>query len=231
MDNQKYIWGISQKEDGQMKVSPGDDISLANRARFFNKLHLDPNHVVSAGLVHGNNVIVVGEEDLSQKIANVDGLITSVPNVILTISIADCLPLYFFDETKQVIGLAHAGWRGVNGEIAVKMLDKMVSEFETKPEDVLVEIGPHIKSCHFEVDEDVAQKFSDYQEQISKKGEKSLINLSGIVREQLRKRGVKEENINISKECTYCFKEKYYSFRRDKPAQVEAMVAYILKRG
>lgn len=231
MDNQKYLWGISQKEDGQMKVSPGDIVSQENRIKFFGKLQLDPNRVVSAGLVHGDNVAVVGEENFGQKIVNVDGLITSAPNVILTISIADCLPLYFFDNVNQVLGLAHAGWRGVSQEIAIKMLDKMMSEFGTRPEDVCVEIGPHIKDCHFEVDEDVAQQFSDYQEQISKKGEKSLINLSGIVREQLRKRGVKEENINISEECTYCLKEKYYSFRRDKPTQVEAMVAYVLKRG
>lgn len=41
-----------------------------------------------------------------------DGLVTNIPNLVLTTYHADCVPLYFYDYDKKVIGLAHAGWKG-----------------------------------------------------------------------------------------------------------------------
>ena len=225
--NFQYIWGISQKKDGQMKIYPNDpDGASLNRKKFFDKLGLDANNVVSAGLIHGDNIVVVGKENIGKKIENTDGLITSIPNIILTITIADCLPIYFFDKNKGVIGLVHAGWRGVVNNIVTKTLKKMESEFGTNPNDVNVIIGPHIKDCHFEVGEDVAKQFAVYNNFIDKDGDNIKINLSGIVSEQLKNGGVNIKNISDSEDCTHCLNEKYYSFRRDKPEKVEAMMAY-----
>ncbi len=188
---------------------------------------LDPNTVVSASLVHGDNIAVVTESNIGQKIENTDGLITATPGVILTITVADCLPIYFFDQTKRVVGLTHAGWRGVVKNLASKMIQKMRSEFGTDPKDVLVTIGPHIKECHFEVREDVAEQFKDYPEFILRKDNKINLNLAGVVKKQLEDEGVLSEHISISNDCTYCLDKKYFSFRRDQPERVEAMIAYI----
>ncbi|MHB8904461.1 MAG: laccase domain-containing protein, partial [Patescibacteria group bacterium] len=52
-------------------------------------------------------------------------------------------------------------------------------------------------------------------------------NLSRAVKDQLIKLGVQGDNISISPECTYCLTDKYFSFRRDNPKEIEAMIAYI----
>ena len=58
----------------------------------------------------------------------------------------------------------------------------------------------------------------------------SFINLSGVIRAQLLELNILDKNIIISRECTYCLTHKYFSYRRDKPEEVEAMLAYISLR-
>ena len=66
-------------------------------------------------------------------------------------------------------------------------------------------------------------KPSDYK---TKNG-KTYINLSGVVKDQLLQLNINNDNISISEECTYCLKDRYFSFRRDNPEQLESIVAYI----
>jgi hypothetical protein len=185
----EYLWGISQKSDGQMSVY-SDEESLINRKKFFVGLGLESGNAVLAGLSHSNNVTIVGEGERGQRIENTDGLITRVPGVILTITSADCLPIFFFDKEKGVIGLAHAGWRGVESNIVSKVIEKMKSELGSKPEDIIVKIGPHIKSCHFEIKEDLVEKFLQYKNFMITEGEVTKLDLSAIVREQLKVEGI-----------------------------------------
>ena len=227
----KFVWGMSQKSDGQMIIYLEDrDNAKTNREKFFAGLGLDFRRMITAGLAHGHNITVVGEKECGQKILNTDGLISSDPNIILTVTGADCQPLYFFDEKNKVIGMAHAGWRGVEQNIAGKMVEKLKTEFGSKPEDIKVKIGPHIRKCHFEIGEDVAVQFADYQNFITREGVSIKLDLSAVVADQLKKVGVTAINIDISEECTYCLKDKYYSFRRDHPERVEAMVAYVVMK-
>jgi hypothetical protein len=221
----EYLWGISQKSDGQMSVYSGEE-SLVNRKKFFVGLGLESSNAVLAGLSHSNNVTIVGEGERGQRIENTDGLITNVPGVILTITSADCLPIFFFDKEKGVIGLAHAGWRGVESNIVSKVIEKMKSELGSKHENITVKIGPHIKSCHFEIKEDLVEKFSKYKNFMTISNGVVRLDLSSVVREQLKVEGVKSGNIDVGDECTYCLPDKYDSFRRDKPKNVEVMVSY-----
>lgn len=207
---------------------------LQNRKNFLDKLGLDASRTVSAGAVHENKVSVVDEENIGQTIENTDGLITSASNVILTVTAADCLPIYFFGENKytdkrknkKIIGLAHAGWRGVAKNIVREMFKKMQAEFGMNPIDVSVKIGPHIKSCHFEIKKDVEDQFAEYKNCITREGDTVRLDLAAVVTRQLKAEGVCSEKISVSNECTYCLDKKYFSFRRDKPEKLEVMLAY-----
>jgi len=53
----------------------------------------------------------------------------------------------------------------------------------------------------------------------------AYLNLAAVVREQLKRVGVK--TARISSECTYCLQDRYFSFRRDKPKHIETIVAYV----
>ena len=63
--------------------------------------------------IHEDHIAVVSRRPEGPiRIPDTDGLITDLKNVLLTTVHADCLPVYFFDPEKGVIGLVHAGWRG-----------------------------------------------------------------------------------------------------------------------
>lgn len=202
-----------------MKNSP------ANRRAFLKRQNLDKKIVVSAGLIHSNKVTTVNGLSHNFLIPNCDALITSDRRYLLTITVADCLPLYFYDNKKQVVAIAHAGWRGVVAQIAKEVVDAFVSNYGSSLKDIEVFIGPHIKDCHFEVKGDVAANFKISETIIRNK--KIYINLAGVVTSQLLEWGILEANIRISPECTFCSSDKYFSWRRDKPQELKTMLAYI----
>ncbi|MFA6995405.1 MAG: peptidoglycan editing factor PgeF [Patescibacteria group bacterium] len=217
--NQNLDLGISEKKDGSMKSSSG------NRFLFFGNQNLASKIIVSAGLVHKNRVVVVDDIDKSQSTPNCDALITNQNKYLLTVTIADCLPIYFYDKNKQAVALAHAGWRGVASEIAKEVINTFINYYNSNPNDIEVFIGPHIQDCHFEVKDDVLSQFKISDSII--RGEKIYINLSKIVKDQLLQLNVNHHNISISSECTYCLNSKYFSYRRDKPQELETMIAYL----
>lgn len=209
-----------------MKYINRESASIFNRKRYFESIGIDPAKVVIAGLIHGNDVKIMTEVDAGKHIPDVDGLVTNCPGVVLSVTAADCLPVYFIDQNKSVIGLAHAGWRGTAKNMAGTMVDKMVKEFACDPKNIFVYIGPYIKACHFEV-ENVIEEFIKYPSSIHREASRTTLDLGRITQEQLVLSGVAENHIVVSDECTYCLNEKYFSYRRDKPTEIEAMVAFI----
>ncbi|MDD3302866.1 MAG: peptidoglycan editing factor PgeF [Candidatus Gracilibacteria bacterium] len=218
---------LSQKQDASMKielVNPSEKI-LENRSKYFLKNNINPSNVVSAEITNSNKVAVVNKYDAGKFVKEVDGLITNNPDLILSVTIADCVPIYFYDDIKKVFGIAHAGWRGITCDITKSMIDKFVEEFDSKTSDIKVYVGAHIQKCHFEIKEDIIDKF--YDRFLIKENSIIKVDLLGIIRDKLEKLGVKSENISSSQECTYCESEKYFSYRRDKPEKVEAMIGVI----
>ena len=150
-------------------------------------------------------------------------MVTAARGVVLTVTVADCLPLYIWNNAQTVAGVAHAGWRGVRNNIAKEMVAACKREYDIDASDMKAFIGPHIGSCHFEVKNDVARQFA--AEQIIKRNDRHYIDLAAVVRGQLANAGVSD--VTVSADCTYCLSETFFSRRRDKPKEIEAMLAYI----
>ena len=159
-----------------------------------------------------------------------DGMITNINKLLLTTIHADCLPIYFIDNEKGIIGLAHSGWKGTSLEISKKMVKAMVEE-GAKINDIKAIIGPGISKCCFEVKDDVMNVFrekygSEFIEKISerKDEEKYLLDLKSICVKQLKDAGV--ALIEVSDYCTACNLDKFYSYRAEGPI-LNRMVAGI----
>jgi len=227
LQSKNIKWGLSEKTDEAMNIRLPilDEQCLQNRREYFDKLGININNVVSTNLIHETNIVVVDEKDKGQIILNTDGLITAKQNIFLTVTVGDCVPIYFFDEKKNIVGLAHAGWRGVVKNISKALIEKMTSEFGSNPTDISVYIGPHLQKCHFEIKEDIVSQFDS--EFVLKENGIIKVDLLSIIKQQLLSLGVKSENIEFSNECTYCNIDKYFSYRRDKPEKVQSMIAYI----
>lgn len=198
-------YGISEKADGAMKFN-----SLKRES------YLSAPYVL-AHVVHGTRVAVAHADNRGGVLPETDGLVTKENNIFLVITVADCFPVYFYDPRTKTIGLIHAGWRGISQNI-VKEAAKVLEKSGAGVKNLLAGIGPGIRECHFEVQEDVARLFGTKER---------FVNLSSIIQRRLIELGIKKSNIEDSGECTHCLGQKYFSYRRDKPAQVEAMIAYI----
>ena len=221
------ITWLSTKIDWPMKLElPNPSLEvIENRKRYFAKNGISIDNVVSAEIVHGTKITVVTSENKGQIIKRVDWLITNETGLFLSVTIADCVPIYFYDDIKKVVWIAHAGWRGIVNNITKSMIDKFVNEFESKPSDINVYVWPHIQKCHFEIKDDIVDNFDS--EFVLKENGIIKVDLLWIIRDKLEKLGLKSENISSSLECTYCESDKYFSYRRDKPEKVEAMVGVV----
>lgn len=222
------ILGISNRYQGNMRVFVKKDHldTIRNREVFFAPFD---KRVIAADLVHGKRVVAIKEGNQEDIIRSCDALVTDRSDYLLTITAADCLPIYFLDRTKRIVGLAHAGWRGVLEGVAGETVSVFEKEFGSLRSDIEVFIGPHIGVCHFEVQTEVADKFSPYPEAVIRREGKLFVDLALVIKQQLLAFGLQSGNINISPECTFCLKDKYFSFRRDNPGldDLEVMVAYI----
>lgn len=213
---------MSEKKDGQMKFL--EKRSAVNRKIFFRKFGLTSENVATAVLCHGKKV-VIAKNKKQLVFLEADGLITNQPGIFLSVTVADCLPILFFDPKKKIIGIAHAGWRGVLKNIVPAAVEK-IKKLGGQVKNIQVEIGPGIGQCHFEIGQDMIGKFKEYKKFIEDREGKYFVDLKGIVADQLKKAGMKKENIRDAGVCTFCEK-KYFSARRDKNKEIQSGVAVI----
>lgn len=177
--------------------------------------------IYSAKQVHGTDIIIIKEQYNSDvKIEEVDGLITNIRGIALSTYHADCVPIYFYDKTNMVIGMAHAGWKGTLNNIAHAMVNNMVKNFKSRPEDIQVALGPSIGVCCYEIGEEVAilfkERYPNNSHILVEKGNKIYLDLWNVNIINLKNAGIRQENIYLSDYCTSCNTDTVYSYRKEK---------------
>ncbi|MBI2609632.1 peptidoglycan editing factor PgeF [Candidatus Giovannonibacteria bacterium] len=226
----ELIYDFSDKSDGSMKWFEDPELfrpNLENRRNFFNKFLLHGDKIVTAGLVHGAKVQAVTDADTGSVINNTDALITKTRDVFLSLTAADCFPVYFYDPKKRDIGLAHAGWRGIVDGVIKNTVSGLEESFGSKPQDIIVGIGAGIRRCHFEILPDNSHFFKNHPDAIEIRNRKIFVDLPLIIKSDLISCGLQATSIEDSSLCTFCEERRYFSYRREKPKFVHAMIAYI----
>jgi hypothetical protein len=155
-----------------------------------------------------------------------DALLTDQDNLFLIIQVADCLPVFLVDPVSEIVGLAHIGWRGAVSGIAENVIWKSKEVFKVRPSDLNLVFGPSIGQCCYKVSDDLAVLFNE--KYLDKRGRENYLDLGYFVKDKFLESGVKEENILVSGECTFCGDEAYQSYRREKE-KAGRMVAFIGK--
>lgn len=197
-----------------------------NYNKLCKSLHLNAENVIRPYQTHTDNIKkVTNEKGIYPKaFENVDGLITKQREKILSLTFADCTPIYIYDKEKNVIALVHSGWVGTTKKIVKNAIEKMKQEYNSKNEDLICAIGPTIRECHFEVDEDVKDifyetfKYMKNIEKIIKVGEKQgkfYIDTVEINKNLMKEEGILEENIIDCGVCSLCNSEIIHSYRKD----------------
>lgn len=186
-------------------------------------LEIDLQHMVTSAQTHTTNIRVVTAEDGEAGIPptlgfqDVDGLVTNERGLAILTGHADCNAVYFFDPVKQVIGLAHSGWKGTLGGISEKMVALMGETYGCCPEDILAGIGPALCQDCFEVDQDVADQFfarnDAYRNFAYSRGIKTYIDLKAIIKYDLREAGLRAEKLFDMGLCTKENTDLFFSHR------------------
>jgi YfiH family protein len=144
---------------------------------------------VHAEQLHGNRAQAV-YTPLGIRVPEVDALATSVGRLPLVVRVADCGPIFFYDPIQRVIAVAHSGRRGTEGNILQSTLDCMRDTYDSRAENVIVQLGPCIRPPHYEVD------------------------FAAEIGRQAKSAGVRR--FHDCGTCTASHLERYYSYRAEK---------------
>lgn len=225
------IGGVSKGIWASMNLSytRGDnkDAVDENYKRIAEVLKCNVSDMVCSDQTHTANVRVVDKTDAGKGIlypkdyADVDGLITDVPGLVLATFYADCVPLFFVDTKHKAAGLSHSGWRGTVNRMGEQTIKAMRDAFGTDPEDITAAIGPSICQSCYEVSEDVAEEFRNAfvkpgqeKELLFDKGNgKYLLDLWKANRIVLEEAGVPADHIQVTDVCTCCNPDYLFSHR------------------
>lgn len=208
----------------------------ANRLRLWGDLGFLEDRVAMAEQVHGDQIAVVSD-DSGFLVPGADALITDVPNLLLMMLYADCVPVYLLDPASRAVGLIHSGWRGTLAGVVGKTVRAMRENFGVNPRTCLAAIGPCIGGDSYEVGADVASQFSHIVAQQASvimvprdefSGTYNL-NLRQVIFSQLLQAGVRAEYIAVSDEDTVRNRRDFFSHRRDG-AQTGRMAAFLATR-
>jgi len=206
---------ISLTSDASIDFTPinfDSPLTASQRAYLLKEGGVDIPQVFWRKQIHGDDILDVKGAVSSAKVCpDADAYITHEKNLPIAIRTADCVPVFIFDPTHRVIGLAHAGWRGTYKAIAVKTVQKMQQQYATQPSELKILIGPSIRECCYQVGEE----FRDYFPAHTKdRGGYLYADMVSSNRDQLIQGGALPDNIYDSGLCTCCNKN-YFSFRRD----------------
>jgi len=204
-----------------------------NRSFILAKLNLKLEQLVCAQQTHSANVYIAEEKDkgrgafiCDEALFNMDAFVTKGKNIVLSVFIADCLPVFIFDKVKNIIAIVHAGWKGTKASIVKKTIFVMQQAFESEPKDLVALLGPSIRRCCYEVGEEFKEYF---RRGIYQKEDKIYLDTVEINYLQLKEIGVLDSNIFDSGICTCCQNDKFFSFRKEKDACGRQMALIAMK--
>ena len=218
------LGGVSKGCWATMNISTtrGDDPEDVeeNQRRIARAIGVKPEDMTFTNQTHTTNVAVVRAEDKGRRFMETDGMITNVPGICLVTFYADCVPLYFVDPVKKVIGLSHSGWRGTVGKIGKVTVELMQKTYGSDPKDILTAIGPSICQDCYEVSEDVIVKFQKSFEEkywpelfYQKENGKYQLNLWKANELVFEEAGILKKHIAVTNVCTHCNPDILFSHR------------------
>jgi polyphenol oxidase len=253
------VHGFSTRLGGSSRTYRGHTLNLGftkqdsrsaverNRANFLRELGAISGRklwpLVSIRQIHSDLIHCVSELPKEPLVG--DGLITSMPGILVGIQTADCLPVILVDTKQRAVGVFHAGWRGTVKRIVEKGVGEMRRYFGTLPRNIKAAIGPGIHACCYDVGPEVRQQFESqfaYADKLFRESKESdpvrekypllfltarapghselptkiFLDLVEANRRQLIDAGVSPKNTSASALCTASRPDLLFSYRAEK---------------
>ncbi len=211
--------------ENDLNLSGFDDDSeeniLENRRRFLDVFGGDYT-LSTAWQVHGIDVKTVGNlADAKDGNARFDALVSNLPDILVGVKTADCVPVLIGDTKTKSFAAVHAGWRGTVHSIVARAVEKMRAAYGANPKDLICAIGP-AAVCNYEIGQDVIDAFGENFPDGSRhlftptRDGHALVDLHRANFEQLTTIGVSPENIYTAPFCTLERTDLFFSYRKEK---------------
>ncbi|MFQ5477103.1 MAG: polyphenol oxidase family protein [Candidatus Binatia bacterium] len=190
-----------------------------------------PPACVVARQVHGNRVLPADVFARGDGGLECDGLSLRSRGVVVAVRTADCVPVLFYarrchGSSEELWAAAvHAGWRGtLSGvvERAVEVAER--AGFEAG--DLRAALGPSIRSCCYEVNGELAARFTEAGLSTSRLGRRWLLDLARINRDLLLRAGLNPDAVQICGPCTRCRHDLYHSYRAN-PSENDRQLSWV----
>ena len=221
--SKRLVIAQSELSDGNMSFARGDaEQVISNRRKFLESIDLRLDDLSMPHLVHGTNCERVSESDrgrgafsLDIAIPDTDALITNEVGHSIAVTTADCLPVFFWDDDLSIVGIAHAGWKGLADKIIKSVVKKVHDANNVNLYNLHAHVGVGVGRCCYIVDTDRLKRFLNLGlcHIHERDGEKVQLDLKEIARIQLEREGIRAENIQVESVCTSCG-GNYPSYRR-----------------
>lgn len=242
------LGGVSAMPHGALNLAGfNEDVAeniLENRRRFL-KLFEGNWRMAGCWQMHGTDLRLVKDAADAQLVTTAagetiycDAIVSNAPGVLAAVKTADCVPILIGDAKTGSFAAIHAGWRGTFAGIALYALERLAQEYEARPQDLRVAIGPAAAACCYEVGSQVIdgfkERFPDAEDLfIPTREGHARIDLLKANRNQLIAAGIDAERIHTAPLCTMCRTDLFFSYRREKNTngKVGRLMAVIGKNG
>ncbi len=188
-----------------------------NRARAAEHLGLSSDRMLTVYQTHSRKAVAVSEPWAPSEAPKADAMVTRQPGLGLGILTADCGPVLFADPQAQVIGAAHAGWRGALDGILEATIEAMEGLGAAR-QHILAGLGPCIAQPSYEVGPEFPQPFLDANAADadlfapSPRHGHFLFDLKGFVARRLERGGI--TSIDVLAHDTCADEDRFFSYRR-----------------
>ncbi|MBK7971944.1 MAG: laccase domain-containing protein [Deltaproteobacteria bacterium] len=199
--------------------------STRNRALFTAAMGLAGAPLVTLGQTHEARIFEIDDAAglPDEPPSGFDAVITDVPRIAIAIGTADCLPVLIADPSRGAVGAVHAGWRSAALGLPALTVRRMGERYGSRPDELVVALGPAIGPCCFEVGEEVISGLAARSPEperwvVRAARRKPHVDLALATRLALEAEGVRADAIERVAGCTRCDAARFFSFRREGAA-------------
>ena len=199
-----------------------------HRNQLADLLSIDTNHFVFVHQHHSDQIQKVTLFDLGKGAdsfesgVDVDALYTYEKNVPLCIFHADCVPIFFIDETTNLVGIIHAGFKGTLIHVAYKSIKKVIEDEQINPHNLKFFVGPYRMPASFEIDEETKQKIIDAGLEGAIKDNHFDNGFANVL--DLRKLGIKDNQISFSNLDTFSDDRLYSAYQKTPVGRLVSLI-------
>lgn len=205
-------------KDGNFADYTGDDATLL-RGRREALAQKSGAKIALLKQIHGDEILEIKSSNISAILGGFwfggegDGMVSNEKGVVLAIQSADCAGVTLYDTKNRAVAALHAGRKGAALNILSKCVGKMQKLYGSRPENIKMYIGTHIRGCCYELPREMAAEFTGYENAVTIRSSKSYLDIGSVILAQAKELGIVHENIEISPFCSSCESDRFFSHR------------------